>query len=142
MGAGGGQWAAQLKSLGCDILAYDNAKAIAPGGNGPTASHVQVGDVAILGSSACNSRTLFLCYPPPADEKVGCMSSQCLLTFKGDTFVYVGEGKGGANASWAFFDIVEEEWECTKVLTLDPFPQCYEHLFVFKRRASGTHGKK
>ena len=39
MGAGGGQWAAQLKSLGCDILAYDNAKAIAPGGNGKCIPH-------------------------------------------------------------------------------------------------------
>jgi len=132
MGAGGGQWAAQLKDRGCDILAYDNAKAIAPGGNGPTAAHVQEGDVAVLAEHG--SRALFLCYPPPADESVGCMSAQCLQHYKGDTLVYVGEGKGGANASWVFFDLVEKEWECTKVVALDPFPQCYEHFYVFKRR--------
>eukprot|EP00729_Bicosta_minor_P011247 gene11247-5527_t len=132
MGAGGGQWAAQLKDRGCDILAYDNAKAIAPGGNGPTAAHVQEGNVAVLAEHG--SRALFLCYPPPADESVGCMSAQCLQHYKGDTLVYVGEGKGGANASWVFFDLVEKEWECTKVVALDPFPQCYEHFYVFKRR--------
>ena len=103
---------------------------------GPTAEHVQEGDVTMLAGPACSARTLFLCYPPPADESVGCMSMQCLQHYEGDTLVYVGEGKGGANASWVFFDLVEKEWECTKVVTLDPYPQCYEHLYIFKRKTT------
>ena len=55
-------------------------------------AHVQEGNVAVLAEHG--SRALFLCYPPPADESVGCMSAQCLQHYKGDTLVYVGEGKG------------------------------------------------
>jgi hypothetical protein len=48
--------------------------------------------------------------------------------------LFVGEGRGGANASDAFFDALDLEWTCEKVIPLDPFPQCHERLFVMKRK--------
>ena len=49
--------------------------------------------------------------------------------------LYVGEGRRGANASDGFFDRLELGWECVKIVELDPFPQCFERLFVLRRRA-------
>eukprot|EP00050_Salpingoeca_kvevrii_P017483 m.65594 g.65594 ORF g.65594 m.65594 type:complete len:70 (+) comp7578_c0_seq7:883-1092(+) len=60
--------------------------------------------------------------------------TRCLERYRGDTLIYVGEGRGGVNANDAFFDELERSWICTKVVKLDPFPQCFERLFVLQRR--------
>lgn len=48
--------------------------------------------------------------------------------------MYVGEGRGGVNASDEFFDGLDAEWEVTSVMELDPFPQCFERLYLLRRR--------
>jgi len=75
-------------------------------------------------------------YPPPAESADNCMACLSLRFYKGDTFVYVGEGRKGATASAAFFDVLESEWECKQIVELDPFPQCFEKLFVFRRKVA------
>ena len=62
------------------------------------------------------------------------MAARCLELYKGDTLLYVGEGRRGANATDTFFDILEREWHCERVLALDPFPGNHERLFVMRRR--------
>lgn len=73
--------------------------------------------------------SLLLVYPPPGDSGL-----RCLREYRGDALAYVGEGKGGANASDAFFDLLNAEWEVTSILDLDPFPQCFERLYLLRRR--------
>lgn len=73
--------------------------------------------------------SLLLVYPPPGDTGL-----RCLREYKGGALAYVGEGKGGANASDAFFDKLDAEWEVTSILDLDPFPQCFERLYLLRRR--------
>lgn len=73
--------------------------------------------------------SLLLVYPAPGDGAVRCMKE-----YRGDALVYVGEGRGGANASDAFFDILDTEWDVVEIADLDPFPQCFERLYVLRRR--------
>ena len=61
------------------------------------------------------------------------MANACLAAYKGGVLLYVGEGRGGVNADNAFFDTLEREWYCEKVVLLDPFPECFERLFVMRR---------
>ena len=66
------------------------------------------------------------------------MAAESLAHYRGATVLYVGEGRGGCTASPAFFDALEEGFTCTRVVPLDPFPECFEHLFVFERRAAAA----
>jgi hypothetical protein len=142
IGAGGGHWAAQLLLRGVAIAAFDNSRTTAPGGGGPTAALVEDGDHTILARPQYTDHALFLCYPPPTDQRAGCMATLALEQYSGDTVVFVGEGRGGANASDEFFDLLDEEWKCVKVLKLAPFSQCHEHLFVMKRCTEGRSAKE
>eukprot|EP00039_Didymoeca_costata_P009916 m.132416 g.132416 ORF g.132416 m.132416 type:complete len:313 (+) comp14647_c0_seq3:34-972(+) len=131
IGAGNGRWAEELRNRGCDILAFDKEPANAPGFVSKS-SVVQQGDHTVL--SRYPDRTLFICYPPPMGDQNSCMAVQCLQFYKGDTFVYVGEGRGGSCASEGFFDVLERDWVCEKIIDLDPFEQCFERMFVMRRK--------
>jgi len=48
--------------------------------------------------------------------------------------VYIGEGRGGVNASSRFFTMMEVEWVVEKVEELAPFAECFERMYVLKRR--------
>lgn len=73
--------------------------------------------------------SLLLVYPAPGDTALRGMRE-----YRGDALVYVGEGRGGANASDEFFDCLDAEWDVTNIVDLDPFPQCFERLYVLRRR--------
>eukprot|EP00540_Astrosyne_radiata_P006207 CAMPEP_0116857480 /NCGR_PEP_ID=MMETSP0418-20121206/20572_1 /TAXON_ID=1158023 /ORGANISM="Astrosyne radiata, Strain 13vi08-1A" /LENGTH=78 /DNA_ID=CAMNT_0004491159 /DNA_START=114 /DNA_END=350 /DNA_ORIENTATION=+ len=52
-----------------------------------------------------------------------------------DTIVYVGEGRGGANANDAFFDYLEQEgWILMKILNVKAPPKGYEQLYLLKKK--------
>ena len=104
-------------------------------------------------------RALLLVYPPP-----GPMALQTVLAYlkaspdyhnakyKNDTVVYVGEGRGGANADESFFDYFlsrnttdnnggdkeeeEPQWILEKVMDVHTCPggKGYEKMFVFQRK--------
>jgi hypothetical protein len=63
------------------------------------------------------------------------MAIECLQCYCGDVLLYVGEGYGGVNASAAFFDELEREWECESVVQLAPFRENFERLYVMRRKA-------
>lgn len=126
IGAGAGQWQRALAAHGVDIVSYDNVpshRSSLPGHSGK----VLLGGVEKI--AAHPDRVLLLCYPDPSG-----MAQQCLDAYKGDTLLYVGEGRGGVNANAAFFDTLERDWECQIVEEMDPFPQCFERFFVLTRR--------
>lgn len=125
VGAGAGHWQRELTARGVDCLAYDNNSTLAP----PQApvGNVLPGDETALAHHP--DRTLFLCYPPDND-----MAIKCLCEYKGKYLVYVGEGRGGVNASPAFFDTLDADWELVETHKLAPFARCYERMFVLKRK--------
>jgi hypothetical protein len=63
-----------------------------------------------------------------------------VLQYGGDCVVYIGEGRGGVNASSRFFSMLEVEWTCERVESLAPFPECFEKMYVMRRRMQ-TDGK-
>jgi hypothetical protein len=99
-----------------------------------------------------HGRVLLLVYPPP-----GPMALETVLAYlnssprysgscKNDTVVYVGEGRGGANANEAFFDYFlgcnapsedteKHEWVVERVMSVLTCPggKGYEKMFVFRR---------
>jgi len=112
------------------------------------ASHID----SVKGS---RGRVLMLVYPPPgpmALETVVAYLDASLGyggSYKNDTVVYVGEGRGGANADEAFFDYflgcdkTKEDkkegrcqWVLEKVMDVQTCPgdKGYEKMFVFRRR--------
>ena len=56
------------------------------------------------------------------------------LQYGGDCIVYIGEGRGGVNASSRFFAMLEVEWTCEHIESLAPFPECFEKMYVMRRR--------
>ncbi len=126
IGAGAGQWQRALAARGVDIVAYDNVpshRSSLPGHSGK----VLLGGVEKISSHP--DRILLLCYPDPS-----AMAHECLKLYEGDTLLYVGEGRGGVNANAAFFDALEQDWDCQVVEEMDPFPQCFERFYILTRR--------
>jgi len=96
----------------------------------------------ILTQWTCRGRVLLLVFPSPGSD----MAIQALQAYESispmnDTVVYVGEGKGGANANDAFFDHLESSgnWILYKILPVKSFgAKGYEKLYVLKRKPNGT----
>ena len=101
-------------------------------------------------------RCLLLVYPPPGSMALETVEAYVNASpgYRGsqqnDTVIYVGEGKGGANANDAFFDYLlgcneatpENEdgtkksgWVLEKVMNVQKSPggKGYEKMFIFKR---------
>jgi len=126
IGAGRGHWQSELEKLGVDIIAFDNGESPHPFKHLKNVGRVERGNESSL--KKFPGRTLLLVYPPKGD-----MAARCLEHYQGNFFIYIGEGKGGVNACDSFFAILEENWKVEKVVKLDPFPECFERMFVMKR---------
>ena len=93
---------------------------------------------AVLQQWPCRGRILLLVYPSPNDPMaVDAMRAYAAVSPLNDTVVYVGEGRGGANADDDFFDYLESgEWILCKILPVQSFGgKGFEKLYIFKRRA-------
>jgi hypothetical protein len=100
---------------------------------------------SVLQQWQCRSRVLLLVFPPPGDMAFHAASTYVDVSpVFNDTIVYVGEGRGGANADDAFFDLVESgDWVLVKVMPVQSFgDKGFEKLYVLKRVASGTTAEK
>lgn len=87
----------------------------------------------------CRGRVLMIVYPPPGSMAVNAVTQYTSAATQNDTIIYVGEGRGGANADGAFFDLLESgEWVLLKVLPVKPLgSKGYEKLYVVRR--NGLH---
>ena len=103
-------------------------------------------------------RVLLLVYPPPGSMALETVEAYVNSSpaYRGsqqnETVVYVGEGRGGANANDAFFDYLlgcnnEEDgnkegsgWILEKVMNVQKSPggKGYEKMFIFKRNEAAT----
>jgi len=166
IGAGNGQWARALtyyysqkqrpnnphdKPLLDFVLAYDDQSQLPLA---PSVYHAQTqahrryffdkvqpmeGDDmhSVLRQWSCRGRILLLVYPPLGDMAVRAVKVYTDISPFNDTIVYVGEGKGGANANDDFFDYFvqhNDEWSLETVLNVKSFgSKGYEKLFILKK---------
>ncbi|HUB40353.1 MAG TPA: hypothetical protein VMA72_16005 [Streptosporangiaceae bacterium] len=135
VGAGTGYWAHRLRSIGVDIVAFDQAPL-----NGQRVNRyhspalpwtrVEQGDQTVL--SAYADRGLFLCWPPLFSSL-----GDCLSYYHGDTVACIGDG----GHRTARLDHLHEAF--TKVATapvraLDPYPGATPQLTIWKRTPGET----
>ena len=93
----------------------------------------------LLSSWTCRGRVLMIVYPPPGPMAVDVLNVylEAAPDNINNTFVYVGEGRGGANGNDDLFDLLENgEWILLKEMDVKkpPGDKGYEKLFVLQRR--------
>ncbi len=130
IGAGTGYWAHRLRSIGVDIVAFDQAPLDGERTNRYHSrtrpwTHVELGDQTVLSGYA--DRSLFLCWPPLFSSLGDCLKYYC-----GDTVAYIGDG----GYRTARLDHLHEAF--TKVATapvraLDPYRGARPQLTIWKR---------
>jgi hypothetical protein len=135
MGAGTGYWANRLRSIGVDVVAFDQAPPCGERTNRYHSrtrqwTHVEQGDQTVLAGHA--DRALFLCWPPLFSSL-----GDCLTYYSGDTVAYIGDGAYRT----ARLDHLHEAF--TKVATapvraLDPDPRVRPQLTIWKRTPGET----
>lgn len=90
----------------------------------------------VLRQWSCRGRLLLLVYPPPGPMALDAVKAYVDLGPENDTVVFVGEGRGGANAEASLFDYFESgDWVLTHVLPVQPPPggKGYEKMFILRR---------
>jgi hypothetical protein len=147
IGAGTGYWARQLRSIGVDVVALDQAPVDGERVNryhprSEPWSHVEQGDQTALSGHA--DRGLFLCWPPLFSSLGDCLTYYC-----GDTVAYIGD-EGYRTAT---LDQLHESFTkvaAAPVRALDPHPGVRPQLTIWKRtpawadwrRASSGGGRR
>ncbi len=130
IGAGTGYWAHRLRSIGVDIVAFDQAPVDGERANryhSPTRpwTHLEPGDQTVLPSYP--DRALFLCWPPLFSSL-----GDCLTYYRGDTVAYIGDG----GYRTARLDHLHEAFikiATAPVRALDPDPEVRPQLTIWKR---------
>jgi hypothetical protein len=127
IGAGRGHWAAALRSIGVDVLAVDDFSD--DPGNDPKAAPVTAvvrGDHGLVKEN--RDRSLLLVYPPSTP-----LALDSLRVYEGRWLFYVGEPKGGANGTDAFFEELRRRWCLRRVVEVEPFEGGGEKLWILER---------
>ena len=130
IGAGTGYWAYRLRSIGVDVVAFDQAPPDRerPNRYHPPArpwTHVEQGDQTVLSGHA--DRGLFLCWPPLFSSL-----GDCLMYYRGDTIAYIGDG-GYRTARLDHLDETFTKVGAAAVRALDPYPGFQPQLTIWKR---------
>ena len=133
IGSGTGYWAKLISEQGGDILATEiiGDNEFFPSGN--------IGEhhpVKILPKQKPKDLkipslfTLFICWPPANNH----MAYEYLESYRGNTFIYVGEGAGGCCATEPFFELLDKRWKSDRTVVLPQFPAIHDYLVVYKRK--------
>lgn len=130
IGAGTGYWAHRLRSIGVDIVAFDQAPVDGERANRyhlPTRpwTHVKRGDQTVLPVYA--NRCLFLCWPPLFSSL-----GDCLTYYSGDTVAYIGD-EGHRTARLDHLHETFTQVLSAPVRALDPYPGVRPELTIWKR---------
>ena len=159
IGVGYGQWARLLvDTYKIDLVAFDNMNNLPldPKIHNTKSKgyaqyfyqgKVRYGDEHIFQNEVLkqryklDGRVLMMIFPDPGAMAVDCLRSYANSSDKNDTVIYVGEGRGGANANSDFFDELEKVskngeamWVLTHTCKLSPFGEKgFERLFVFSK---------
>lgn len=134
-GAGTGYWASLIKSVGGNILAFDEA---------PYKNHWCEGKhtkVFMGNADVCRKTTrpvLLLCWPPYDDS----FAADCLVAFGASRtrrnykrrVVFIGESEGGCTGDDAFFKLLNERWSCIDQLDIPQWYGIHDYLFVYEEK--------
>ena len=87
----------------------------------------------------CRGRVLLLVYPPPGNMALDAVKQYASASDMNDTVIYVGEGRGGANANDGLFRYFEENgWILLDVMKVIPLgSKGYESLYILRRQGVG-----
>jgi hypothetical protein len=133
IGAGTGYWARNLRDIGADILAFDEAP---PNGDVPNRYHphtptwteVRQGDHSVL--AAHSDRALFLCWPPLYSSL-----GDSLDFYTGNTVACIGDG-GQRTARLRNLNSLFEVVAIHPVRAVDPLPGHPATLSIWRRLAA------
>jgi hypothetical protein len=130
IGAGTGYWALRLRSIGVDIVAFDQAPVDGERANRchfPTRpwTHIEQGDQTALPGYA--DRCLFVCWPPLFSSL-----GNCLTYYSGDTIAYIGD-EGYRTARLDHLHEAFTQVATAPVRALDPYPGVRPELAIWKR---------
>lgn len=131
IGAGSGYWASLLKEMGADVVAYDvsTTKQYKGSYNHFYKHYFEVKEGSESAVKDHADRALFLCWPPYNDK----MAVNTLKQYRGETVLYVGEGKGGCTASDSFFNLLTKNFSEEESVEIPVWFGIHDRLFVFKR---------
>lgn len=151
VGAGLGLWASLLRDESVKVWAYDidAENGWVAGGYNQEKSppipfdFVDRGDVDV--AKEHSEQSLFLCWPPPEDEKGNAPENarfaalNALTNYKGDTVIHIGEGVNGETDGERFRQkLIEEDFKQTRVVSIPNFPNAFDKLSIFKRQNRKT----
>jgi hypothetical protein len=130
IGAGTGYWAHRLRSIGVDIVAFDQAPLDGERTNRyhfhvRPWTHVEQGDQTVL--SDHSDRGLLLCWPPLFSSL-----GDCLTYYRGDTVAYIGD-EGYRTARLDHLQEAFTNVATAPVRALDPYPGVQARLTIWKR---------
>jgi hypothetical protein len=130
LGAGTGYWAHRLRSVGADIVAFDQAPVDGERTNRYHSrtrpwTHVEQGDQTVLSGYA--DRALFLCWPPLFSSL-----GDCLMHYCGDTVACIGDG-GYRTVRLDHLHEAFTKVAAAPVRALDPYPGALPQLTIWKR---------
>ncbi len=130
IGAGTGYWAHRLRSIGVDIVAFDQAPLDGERTNRyhfhvRPWTHVEQGDQTVL--SGHSDRGLLLCWPPLFSSL-----GDCLTHYRGDTVAYIGD-EGYRTARLDHLQEAFTNVATAPVRALDPYPGVQARLTIWKR---------
>jgi hypothetical protein len=131
VGAGTGYWAHRMRSIGVDIVAFDQAPVDGERANRYHSdarpwTQVERGDQTVLSGHA--DRGLFLCWPPLFSSL-----GDCLTYYRGDTVACIGDG-GHRTSSLDHLHGAFTKVAAAPVRALDPHPGARPQLTIWKRR--------
>ena len=130
IGAGLGYWAMLLRQKGVNIIPTDNKEMSWKHSAVPT--YIPIIKKRHLKALSCyhEASVLFLCWPP-YDRP---MAYESLNAFEGNKVIYIGEPKCGCNATDAFFDLLEEQWQLSECVHIPQWDYLHDSMFLYERR--------
>jgi len=126
IGAGRGYWAYLLDQVGCLVVAYD-VKCHDENHYNDNWFPVLFGEEVM--AKHYPDRTLFLCWPPCAQL----MALNALLSYTGNTVVYVGEGAGGCTGDDDFHSLLNAGWTLLSQVSIPQWSCIHDDLRIFGR---------
>ncbi len=117
-GAGSGYWASLLRAMKTDVIAFDKHGTDLAANHFHKASPVKAWTDIARGDAAAvkphGDRSLFMSFPPH-DEP---FAYDVLKNYRGNRFVYVGEGPGGVTGDDKFFNLLAKRWKEEKTVAI------------------------
>ena len=135
VGAGTGYWAYEMRKKTIDVIATDISPE--PLSNQYKFSKTWTPVEALSAIDAVRKypdRTLFVSWPTLGESWI----TEALKEYKGEYFVFAGEGDGGCTADDAFFDLLEKEWVVKEYISLLCWPGIHDSMSIFQRNIESS----